>query len=289
MSRQPFGDQLRLWRQRRYLSQQALADRAALSARHLSFIETGRSTPSREMVLRLAERLGVPLRERNPMLEAAGYAPMYRHSSLDAPEMQAARRSLDVVLRSHLPNPSLAFDRFYNVVAANQAVGALLQGAQPELLEAPINVVKVSLHPRGVASRIANFTQWRKHILSRLQQQLELTGDAHLKALIDEVVAYPLPESEVQVDLEHEHLGVLLPLKLKTATGVLSFISTVTVFGTPHDITLQELAIESFFPADEYTANELARASRSGTLEARDGFDVLSEGHQVEGGEVAQP
>ncbi len=251
MSKQPFGDQLRLWRQRRRLSQQALADRADLSARHLSFMETGRSVPSREMVLRLAERLGV----------AAGYAPMYRHSSLDAPEMQAARRSLDVVLRSHLPNPSLAFDRFYNVVAANQAVGGLLQGAQPELLEAPINVVKVSLHPRGVASRIANFTQWRKHILSRLQQQLELTGDAHLKALIDEVVAYPLPESEVQEDLAHEHLGVLLPLKLKTATGVLSFISTVTVFGTPHDITLQELAIESFFPADEYTANELARTS----------------------------
>ena len=134
MTRQSFGDQLRLWRQRRHLSQQALADRADLSARHLSFIETGRSTPSREMVLRLAERLSVPLRERNPMLEAAGYAPMYRRSPLDAPEMQAARRSLDIVLRSHLPNPALAFDRFYNVVAANQAVGALLQGAQPDLL-----------------------------------------------------------------------------------------------------------------------------------------------------------
>jgi transcriptional regulator with XRE-family HTH domain len=261
MTTQPFGDQLRTWRRRRHLSQQALADRANLSARHLSFIETGRSTPSREMVLRLAERLGVPLRERNPMLEAAGYAPMYRRSSLDAPEMQAARRSLDIVLRSHLPNPCLAFDRFYNVVAANQAVGALLQGAQPELLEAPINVVKVSLHPRGVASRIANFTQWRKHILSRLQQQHEMTGDAYLKSLIDEVVDYPLPEGEEQHALEHEHLGVLLPLKLRTATGVLSFISTVTVFGTPHDITLQELAIESFFPADEFTAGELARAS----------------------------
>lgn len=289
MNRQPFGDQLRLWRQRRHLSQQALADRADLSARHLSFIETGRSTPSREMVLRLAERLSVPLRERNPMLEAAGYAPMYRRSSIDAPEMRAARRSLDIVLRSHLPNPSLAFDRFYNVVAANPAVGALLQGAQPELLEAPINVVKVSLHPRGVASRIVNFSQWRRHILSRLQQQLERTGDADLKSLIDEVVAYPLPEGGGQPDLEHEHLGVLLPLKLKTATGVLSFISTVTVFGTPHDITLQELAIESFFPADEYTASELTRASSSGAFEAGDDFDVLREGHQVEGGEVAQP
>jgi transcriptional regulator with XRE-family HTH domain len=261
MTRQPFGDQLRLWRQRRHLSQQALADRADLSARHLSFIETGRSTPSREMVLRLAERLSVPLRERNPMLEAAGYAPMYRRSPLDAPEMQAARRSLDIVLRSHLPNPSLAFDRFYNVVAANHAVGALLQGAQPELLDGPINVVKVSLHPRGVGSRIANFSQWRKHILSRLQQQLELTGDAYLKSLMDEVLGYPRPEGEDEKDLEHEHLGVLLPLKLRTASGVLSFISTVTVFGTPHDITLQELAIESFFPADEYTASELSRIS----------------------------
>lgn len=261
MTRQPFGDQLRLWRRRRHLSQQALADRADLSARHLSFIETGRSTPSREMVLRLAERLSVPLRERNPLLEAAGYAPMYRRSPLDAPEMQAARRSLDIVLRSHLPNPALALDRYYNVVAANQAVGALLQGAQPDMLADPINVIKVSLHPRGMASRIVNFSQWRGHILSRLQQQLELTGDVYLRSLLDEVVGYPLPEGAAQQHLENEHLGVLLPLKLRTATGVLSFISTVTVFGTPHDITLQELAVESFFPADEYTASELDRTS----------------------------
>ena len=133
----------------------------------------------------------------------------------------------------------------------------MLQGAQPDLLANPINVIKVSLHPRGVASRIANFPQWRRHIVSRLQQQLELTGDAYLESLLDEVVGYPLPEGAAEQDLEHEHLGVLLPLKLRTATGVLSFISTVTVFGTPHDITLQELAIESFFPADEYTASEL--------------------------------
>lgn len=289
MTRQSFGDQLRLWRQRRHLSQQALADHADLSARHLSFIETGRSTPSREMVLRLAERLSVPLRERNLLLEAAGYAPMYRRSPLDAPEMQAARRSLDIVLRSHLPNPALAFDRFYDVIAANQAVGALLQGAQPELLATPINVIKVSLHPHGVAPRIVNFSQWRRHILSRLQQQLELTGDAYVKSLLDEVVGYPLPEGAAQQDLENEHLGVLLPLKLRTASGVLSFISTVTVFGTPHDITLQELAIESFFPADEYTASELRRASQSGPLEAGDGFDVLGERNQVEGRETAQP
>lgn len=254
-----FGDHLRTWRQRRHLSQQTLADCANLSTRHLSFLETGRATPSREMVLRLAERLGVPLRERNPMLEAAGYAPLYRSRSLDEPEMQAARRSLDIVLRSHLPNPSLAFDRFYDVVAANPAVGALLQDAQPEFLQAPINVVRISLHPRGIASRIANFAQWRQHLLARLRRQLELTGDAYLQSLIAEVTAYPLPACEDLPDVAHEQLGVVLPLKLRTASGVLSFISTVTVFGTPHDITLQELAIESFFPADEFTARELAR------------------------------
>jgi hypothetical protein len=203
--------------------------------------------------------------------------------------MQAAQRSLDIVLRSHLPNPALAFDRFYNVVAANPAVGALLQGAHPDLLADPINVIKVSLHPRGVAPRIANFSQWRRHIVSRLQQQLELTGDAYLESLLDEVIGYPLPEGAEEQDLEHEHLGVLLPLKLRTATGVLSFISTVTVFGTPHDITLQELAIESFFPADEYTASELSRISWSGPLKAGDGFNMLREGHQVESGEVLQP
>jgi transcriptional regulator with XRE-family HTH domain len=254
-----FGDRLRTWRQRRHLSQQVLADSANLSTRHLSFLETGRSTPSREMVLRLAERLSVPLRERNPMLEAAGYAPLFRHRSLDAPEMEAARRSVQVVLRSHMPNPALVFDRSYNVVATNQAVAALLQGAQPDLLEAPINAVKISLHPRGMASRIVNFAQWRKHILDRLQGQLEMTGDACLRSLIDEVNGYPQPTVEEHEELEHEQPGVLLPLKLRTDTGVLSFISIVTVFGTPHDITLQELAIESFFPADDFTAGELAR------------------------------
>jgi len=259
MTSPSFGDHLRSWRRRRHLSQRALAEGADLSTRHLSFLETGRASPSRAMVLRLAERLAVPLRERNSMLQAAGYAPMYRSSSLDAPEMQAARRSLDMVLASHRPNPSLAFDRFYDVVAANEAVGMLLQGAQPDLLQAPVNVVKLSLHPRGMAGRIVNFSQWRSHILSRLHGQMELTGDAYLRSLIDEVSGYPLPDASEQQDLAHEHLGVLLPLKLRTDAGVLSFISTVTVFGTPHDITLQELAIESFFPADDFTARVLAR------------------------------
>jgi len=259
MNSPSFGDQLRSWRRLRRWSQQSLADRAGLSTRHLSFLETGRSAPSREMVLRLADRLGVPLRERNPMLAAAGYAPMYRARPLDDPQMEAARRSVERVLQGHMPNPALVFDRFYNVVATNPAAGILLQGAAPELVEPPVNVVRLSLHPRGVAARIVNFGQWRDHILARLRVQLESTGDAYLGSLIDEVCGYPQPRLEEQTQLEHEQPGVLLPLKLRSTDGVLSFISTVTVFGTPHDITLQELAIETFFPADEFTASRLGR------------------------------
>jgi transcriptional regulator with XRE-family HTH domain len=259
MNTPALGIQLRTWRQRRHLSQQALADCADISTRHLSFLETGRAAPSRAMVVRLADRLSVPLRERNPMLEAAGYAPLYRRSALDAPEMQAARRSLDVLLRSHMPNPCLVFDRCYNVLAANPAVNVMLHGVQPELLAPPINVVKLSLHPRGVAPLIVNFRQWREHILTRLERQTELTGDADLASLLAEVSGYPAPESAAHEDLEPEHPGVLLPLRFRTPGGVLTFISTVTVFGTPHEITLQELAIESFFPADDLTAAELAR------------------------------
>lgn len=254
-----FGAHLRTWRQRRHLTQQALADLAELSTRHLSFLETGRATPSREVVLRLADRLSVPLRERNPMLQAAGYAPMYRSRPLDAPDMQAARRSLDILLERQLPNPCLVIDRAYDVVAANPAVGILLQGADPELLQPRVNAVRISLHPRGLAPRIVNFRQWRAHILERLRQQRDLTGDPHLASLLAEVSTYPAPDPEGPRTTEQGYAGVLLPLELRTDAGVLRFVSTVTVFGTPHDITLQELAIESFLPADEFTARELSR------------------------------
>lgn len=255
-----FGERLRHWRRRRQLSQQALADRADLSARHLSFLETGRAQPSREMVLRLSDRLGVPFRERNPLLEAAGYAPMYRSSGIDEPGMAAARRSLDIVLRSHLPNPALAFDRRYDVIAVNDAVGPLLEGAHADLLSPVINVVRISLHPHGLADRIVNFRQWRRHVLSRLRAQSEARDDAFLRELLDEVSGYPLP-AEPGADLRDEHPGVLLPLQLRTPGGVLSFVSIVSVFGTPHDITLQELAIESFLPADDVTSQRLAAAA----------------------------
>jgi hypothetical protein len=172
------------------------------------------------------------------------------------------------MLRSAMPNPCLVFDRYYNVVAANPAVHVMLYGVDPELLAPPINVVKLSLHPRGTAPLIVNFRQWREHILTRLERQTELTGDADLASLLAEVSGYPAPESAAHEDLEPEHPGVLLPLRFRTPGGVLTFISTVTVFGTPHEITLQELAIESFFPADDFTAAELARLAGGATAGA---------------------
>jgi transcriptional regulator with XRE-family HTH domain len=256
-----FGQHLRAWRLRRHLSQQELAHTAELSTRHLSFLETGRAHPSRDMVLRLAARLHVPLRERNPMLTSAGFAPMYGTRTLDDPDMAAAQQSLALLLRSHEPNPSLVIDRHYNVVATNRAVDLLLQGVDPTLLQAPINVVRLSLHPLGLAPHIVNLAQWRQHILERLGEQCDTTGSPHLKALLDEVLAYPQPVATPSPTLAHEHRGVLLPLQLRTPAGVLSFISTVTVFGTPHDVTLQELAVESFFAADEFTAQVLAQAA----------------------------
>lgn len=260
MTSHSFGEHLRSWRRRRHLSQQALADRAELSTRHLSFLENGRSAPSREMVLRLAERLDVPLRQRNPILESAGYAPLYHGRSLDAPEMSAVRRALGIVLDGHMPNPCLAFDRCYDVVATNPAVSLLLSGVDAALLVPPVNVVRLSLHPGGLARHVVNFTQWRKHIIDRLERQLEQTGDVHVRRLMEEVRTYPRPALEHR-HAEHEHPGVFLPLQLRTPSGVLSFLNTVTVFGTPHDVTLQELAIESFFPADDFTAEELVRLS----------------------------
>lgn len=246
----------------RHLSQQGLAECADLSPRHLSFLETGRSSPSREMVLRLSDRLNIPPRERNTILEAAGFAPMYKISALDAPEMQAARHSLDIVLKSHMPNPCLVMNGRYEIVAMNQAVGLLLRGADPAFLAEPVNVVKFSLHPDGLGSSIINYTQWRTHILERLNRQLESTGDPYLKSLIAEVEGYPLPALQTDAaGQEYEPLGVLLPLRLRSPLGILSFISTVTIFGTPHDITLKELAIETFFPADDFTAAELTRLS----------------------------
>jgi transcriptional regulator with XRE-family HTH domain len=250
---QPVGTQLREWRQRRRLSQLDLAGHAEVSTRHISFMETGRALPSREMVLRLADRLEVPLRERNRLLTAAGYAPLYGERKLDDPAMQAARRAVDRVLKAHEPYPALAVDRHWMLVAHNRLVPLLLAGVPDELLAPPLNVLRLSLHPQGLAPRIANLPQWRSHLFHRLRQQVTASGDRVLAALAEELQGYPGGESEAAEQL-HVDTGVYVPLQLRTAVGLLSFISIITVFGTPTDITLSELALETFFPADDGTA-----------------------------------
>jgi len=257
-ARDPFGVHLRHWRTHRRLSQLDLAQEAEVSTRHLSYVETGRAAPSREMVLRLAERLEVPLRERNALLVAAGFAPMYRQRSLDDPAMAAARRAVDLVLKGHEPFPALAVDRHWNLVAHNALVPLLMEGAAAELVQPPVNVLRLSLRPDGLASRIANLAQWRAHLLERLQQQIAATGDGKLVALHDELAAFPAPNVGHDAPAAGGELsGVVVPFQLATPSGVLSFISTTTIFGTPVDITLQELAVESFFPADAQTAAAL--------------------------------
>jgi transcriptional regulator with XRE-family HTH domain len=250
-ARDSFGMHLRHWRQHRRMSQLDLAQEADISTRHLSYVETGRAAPSREMVLRLAERLAVPLRERNALLVAAGYAPMYRQRSLDDPAMLAAREAVQLVLKGHEPYPALAVDRHWQLVAHNALVPLLMAGAAPQLLEGPINVLRLSLHPEGLAPR-------RSHLLERLQQQIAATGDAQLQALHDELAAYPVADPGAEAAAGGGELAsVVVPFCLRTDAGLLSFISTTTIFGTPVDVTLQELAVESFFPADAPTAQAL--------------------------------
>jgi transcriptional regulator with XRE-family HTH domain len=257
-STQPIGDLLRGWRQRRRMSQLDLALEAEISTRHLSFIETGRSQPSREMVLNLAERLEVPLRERNLLLNAAGYAPVFPERPFADPALEPARRAVELVLKGHEPYPALAVDRHWMLLAANGAVGALIASADPELLRPPLNVLRLSLHPGGLAPRIANLAEWRAHLLERLRRQIEMTADPKLVALMGELAAYPAP-GEHDATSTPDYAGVVVPLRLVTNGGTLSFFSTTTVFGTPVDVTLSELALESFFPADAATAEALRR------------------------------
>lgn len=250
------GDHIRDWRRRRRLTQMDLALDAGISPKHLSFIETGRSRPSRQMVLQLAEQLETPLRERNAMLIAAGFAPVYPERSLDAPDLAAARRAVDLVLKGHEPFPALAVDGRWNLIAANAAVGPFLVN-EPELLTQPTNMLRMTLHPKGMAPRIINLTEWRAHILDRLRRQIDATADIGLMALYAELKAYPAPPAAVGVPQGQDLGGIAVPLRLRTEQGVMSFISTVTVFGTPTDVTLSELALETFFPADEFTAKAL--------------------------------
>jgi transcriptional regulator with XRE-family HTH domain len=257
----PIGGYLRQWRQRRHLSQLALACDADISTKHPSFIETGRSWPSRDMVLRLAERLEVPLRERNLLLVAAGYAPIFPERPLNDPALGAARKVIELVLAGHEPYPALAIDRHWTVVAANNAVSRLLQDIEPWLLCPPVNAIRLGLHPAGLAPRIANFAEWRAHLLARLRRQIDVTGDPVLVGLINEIGGYPSLDgrSSDRPSAYAEQADVVVPLQLAIEGGTLSLFSMTTVFGTPVDITLSELAIESFLPADAATAEALRR------------------------------
>lgn len=255
----PIGDILREWRHRRRMSQLDLACEADISTKHLSFLETGRSQPSRDMLLHLAERLEIPLRERNLLLVAAGYAPVFPERPLADPALAAARKAMELVLAGHEPYPALAVDRHWTLVAANSAVAPLLAGVDPALTRPPVNVLRLSLHPQGLAPRIANLREWRAHLLARLHQQVDITADRVLVELMNELAAYPAPRAAPGAGAKNDYAGVMVPLQLATEGGVLSFFSTTTVFGTPVDITLSELALECFYPADAATAESLRR------------------------------
>jgi transcriptional regulator with XRE-family HTH domain len=254
---QPVGQLLRQWRNRRHLSQLDLACDADISTRHLSFLETGRSQPSRDMLIHLAEQLEIPLRDRNVLLTAAGYAPVFLERPLESAALEAARKAIDLVLTGHEPYPALAIDRHWSLVAANRAIAPLLAGVDAQLLNPPVNVLRLSLHPQGLAPRIANLPEWRAHLLARLRREIELTADPILAELLKELSAYPVDAKAHRQTETADYHSPVVPFQLATESGILSFISTTTVFGTPIDITLSEIALESFFPADAATADAL--------------------------------
>jgi hypothetical protein len=217
------------------------------------------------MLLDLTEHLNVPMRERNVLLTAAGYAPIFPERSFENPALSEARRVVDLVLAGHEPYPALAIDRHWTMVAANRAVAPLLAGVAPALLQPPVNVLRISLHPDGLASRIANLAEWRLHLLARLRRQIEVTADPVLAKLLRELNDYPLARADKYntTATERDYAGIAVPFRLKTEQGTLAFLSTTTVFGTPIDITLAELAIESFFPANAATKALLTRSAPS--------------------------
>lgn len=256
------GDVLRDWRQRRHFSQLDLANEAGVSSRHLSFLETGRSHPSREILLRLANHLDVPLRERNALLLAGGFAPVFPERQLNDPALTSARQAVDLILSGHEPCPALAIDRHWTLVAANRSIPLLLAGVADHLLQPPVNVMRLCFHPEGIAPRIVNGTTLRSHLVSRLEHEIGVSGDPVLQALLTEISAYPLEDERSGPPESMPEVAV--PFVLRTDAGVLSFISTTTVFGTAIDVTLNELAIESFFPANAETRETLQRLVTGG-------------------------
>ena len=250
MQTAPVGEQLKTWRSRRRLSQMELALDIEISTRHLSFIETGRAKPSVHMLHRLAERLEIPHRSRNGLLLAAGYAPEYREESLDSDELAGMRAIVEHVLKGHEPYPAIAVDRGWNIIATNGAVGILTEQLPAHLIAPPINALRLALHPDGLAPQIVNFVEWSNHLLHRLDQQIEASADSDLMELRKELASYAPPTN----DNRPNQAAIAVPLLLDTIVGRVAFVTTVTVFGTPVDITSSELAIEAFFPADASSA-----------------------------------
>jgi transcriptional regulator with XRE-family HTH domain len=246
-----FGDLLRRWRERRRLTQIDLALAADSSTRHLSYLETGRSQPSREMVMRLAEHLEIPLRDRNALLLAAGFAPAFRERSLA--ELAPARQAIERILHAHKPYPAFAIDRHWNVVLSNGALPQLYEGCSPELLKPPVNAVRIILHPQGLGPRVVNFVEWRAHTIAVLQQQLETRADPVIQSLLTEVMSYPAPAAGIAAVTGDGPQRYATPLQIATRFGTVSFLNTNTIFGTPTDVTLSELALEMLFPADDAT------------------------------------
>jgi len=250
------GALLRDWRRRRNLSQLELAHRAGVSTRHVSFIETGRSRPTSGMILRICDQLGVPLRDQNRVLLAGGFAPAHPEHGLADPPMADVAAPIEGILSAHLPFPALVIDPGWDLVSANDAVYALLDGVAPRLLEPPVNVIRLSLDPEGLAGRIVNLDEWRAHLLARLRHEYDATGDGRLRALLDELdtPAHRVPGADRRTP------GLVVPLRLRAGDAELSLLSTTTVFGTPREVTLSELAIEAFYPADSTTRRLLMGA-----------------------------
>ncbi|MFJ4682305.1 helix-turn-helix domain-containing protein [Streptomyces sp. NPDC088789] len=251
------GPLLRAWRERRRVSQLELALRADSSARHISFIETGRSRPSEDMVLRLAEHLDVPVRERNALLLAAGYAPHFPETPLDDPALDTLREGIERLIQGYEPYPAMVVDALYNVVAANRGVAVLLDGIAEHLLTPPINAMRLTLHPEGLAPRIRNLPQWRAHLLEQMDRQIALHRSAPLRGLYEEVAAYPVPQEAPGAEPAEPVPYFALPMRLEHEGRTLSFISSISTFNTPMDVTVAELAIETLLPADPATVKHL--------------------------------
>lgn len=254
----PVGEFLREWRQRRNRSQLDLACDAEISTKHLSFLETGRSQPSREMLLLLAGQLEIPLREQNVLLLSAGYAPVFSERSLDDPTMCAPRQAVDLVVRGHEPYPAFAIDRHWNIVASNRAIPLLFEGVAPQLLIPPVNALRVYLHPQGLARRTVNLPDWRAHLLARLDRQIYITADPQLLELRDELSGYlAFSPAGLSAEIIPSGNGIVVPLKLEADCGLLSLFTTTTTFGSALDVTMSELTLECFYPTDALAAEAL--------------------------------